>query len=45
MEVNERTERFDQVVGKVESILLAVVEKADGWVQAVSDQSARNGAA
>lgn len=44
MQVDQRTEWLDQVVGKVEGILLAVVEQADGGVQAVRHQPARDGA-
>lgn len=45
MQIDERAVRLDQVVGKVEGILFAVVEQTDSRVQAVGHQSARDGAA
>ena len=45
MEINQRSERLDQIVGEVEGILFAGMEQADGRMQAMSDQATGDGPA
>ena len=43
MQVDDWAKRFNEVIGEVESVLFAVMKETNGRVQAMRDQSARDG--
>ena len=45
MQIDQRTKRLDEIIGEVESVLLAAVEEADTRQQAVCHQRSGDGAA
>ncbi len=43
IEVNERPEGLNQIVGEIERVLLTVMKQPQRWVQAMRNQPSRNG--